>query len=90
MKILLTLSQLVFIDLVKDVDTFCIGTRTSIRARGEKVPEVHGADKTLDPHKKPEHQNLGKGATPKKSVLDLRQVIHTPAPSPISEEVPES
>ena len=36
---------------LRDVDTFCIGTRTSIKASGEKVPEIHGAYKTLDPHK---------------------------------------
>ena len=30
---------------LRDVDTFCIGTRTSIRTSGEKVPEIHGANK---------------------------------------------
>ena len=49
---------------LRDVDTFCIGTRTSVKASGEKVPEIHDADKTLDPHKKPEHQDFGKTKTP--------------------------
>ena len=31
-------------------------TRRSTRATGEAPPPVHGADKDLDPHKKPEHQ----------------------------------
>ena len=35
----------------RDVHTLSIGTRTLIRASGEKVPETHGTDKTLDPHK---------------------------------------
>ena len=33
-----------------------IGTRSSTKASGEKPPEVHGADKPLNPHLKPEHQ----------------------------------
>ena len=75
---------------LRDVDTFCIGTRTSIRASGEKVPEIHGADKTLNPHKKPEHQNFGKGATPKKSVCLLPIRVPTLKHQlPLSEEIPE-
>ena len=30
---------------LRDVETFCIGTRTSIKASGEKVPKIHGAHK---------------------------------------------
>ena len=33
-----------------------IGTRSSTKASGEKPPEVHSADKALDPNLKPEHQ----------------------------------
>ena len=37
-----------------------IGTRSSTKASGEKPPEVHGADKSLDPNLKPEHQSKSK------------------------------
>ena len=53
---------------LRDVDTFCIGTRASIKASGEKVPQIHGAHKTLNPHKKPKQQDFAKGKTPKKSM----------------------
>ena len=29
---------------LRDIDTFCIVTRASIKASGEKVQEIHGAD----------------------------------------------
>ena len=70
---------------IRDVDTFCIGTRTSIKASGEKVPEIHGADKTLDPHKKPEHQDFGKTKTPKKSMSTPACSVHTRTPAHIPE-----
>ena len=34
-----------------------ISTRSSTKASGEIPPEVHGADKPLDPNLKPEHQS---------------------------------
>ena len=37
-----------------------IGTRSSTKASGEKLPEVHGAGKPLDPNLKPEHQSRSK------------------------------
>ena len=37
-----------------------IGTRSSTKASGEKPPEVHDADKSLDPNLKPEHQSKSK------------------------------
>ena len=73
-----------------------IGTRSSTKASGEKSPEVHGANKPLDPNLKPEHQSksklpsiVGSGSpstSPKKTL--------TPKKSPrksvtISEEPPE-
>ena len=70
---------------LRDVDTFCIGTRTSIKASGKKVPEIHGADKTLDPHKKPEHQDFGKTKTPKESTPTPAHSIHARTPDPIPE-----
>ena len=41
-------------------EIFCIKTRTSSKASGETVGEVHGADKPLDPNYKPEHQSKSK------------------------------
>ena len=37
------------------LEMYNIGTRSSTKASGEKSPEVHGADKPLDPKLKPEH-----------------------------------
>ena len=42
------------------LEVYNIGTRSSIKASGEKPPEVHGADKPLDPNLKPEHQSRSK------------------------------
>ena len=42
---------------LRDVDTFCIGTR-AMKASGEKVPEIHGADKLLIPIKSLSTKNL--------------------------------
>ena len=39
------------------LEVYNIGTRSSTKASGEKPPEVHGADKPLDPNLKPEHQS---------------------------------
>ena len=50
---------------LRDIEDFCVGTRASVKARGEMVPEVHGVDKELDPHIMPEQQYVSKGATPK-------------------------
>ena len=41
-------------------EIFCIKTRVSVKALGETVGEVHGADKPLDPNYKPEHQSKSK------------------------------
>ena len=37
-----------------------ISTRSNTKASGEKPPEVHGAEKPLDPNLKPEHQSKSK------------------------------
>ena len=60
-------------------DIFCIKTRSSAKASGEQVSEVHGANKPLVPSYKPEHQSksmlpsvIGKQSpvkTPRKSIL---------------------
>ncbi len=36
-------------------------TRSQAKKNGEQVPEIHGIDKGLDPHLKPEHQDRNKG-----------------------------
>ena len=55
---------------LRDIETFCVGTRASVKARGETVSEVHGIEKELDPHIMPEQQYVSinatlKGAKPK-------------------------
>ena len=42
------------------LEVYNIGTGSSTKASGEKPPEVHGADKPLDPNLKPEHQSRSK------------------------------
>ena len=49
-----------FIDDRIGEDIFCIKTRSSAKASGEQVGEVHGADKPLNPNYKPEHQSKSK------------------------------
>ena len=61
---------------LRDIEGFCVGTRASVKARGETVPEVHGVDKELDPHIMPEQQYVSKGATPKGAKPN--SVIKTP------------
>ena len=71
-----------------------IGTRSSTKASGEKPPEVHGADKPLDPNLKREHQSelpsiVGSGSpskSPKKSLTPKRSPRKSVT---ISEEPPE-
>ena len=50
---------------LRDIEEFCVGTRASVKASGETVPEVHAVDMELDPHIMPEQQYVNKGATPK-------------------------
>ena len=74
------------------LEVYNIGTRSSTKASGEIPPEVHGADKLLDPNLKPEHQSRSKLP----SVVGAKSPtkIQTPKRSPrksvtISEEPPE-
>ena len=46
-----------FIDDRIGEDIFCLKTRSSAKASGEEVGEVHGENKPLDPNYKPEHQS---------------------------------
>ena len=58
-----------------------IGTRSAAKAKGEILPAVHGADKKLDPHKKPEHQKapkLVKQPAVTQPVASSPQVIEVP------------
>ena len=73
-----------------------IGTRSSTKASGEKPPEVHGADKPLDPNLKPEHQSKSKlpsivgSGSPSKSPKKSLTLKRSPRKSVIiSEEPPE-
>ena len=42
------------------LEVYNISTRSSTKASVEIPPEVHGADKPLDPNLKPEHQSKSK------------------------------
>ena len=42
------------------LEVYNISTRPSTKASGEIPPEVHGAEKPLDPNLKPEHQSKSK------------------------------
>ena len=48
------------LDTEIEFEVYNIGTRSSTKANGEKSPEVHGADKPLDPNLKPEQQSRSK------------------------------
>ena len=73
-----------------------IGTRSSTKVSGERPPEVHGADKPLDPNLKPEHQSKSKfpsiagsgssSKSPKKSLTPKRSPRKSVT---ISEQPPE-
>ena len=47
-------------DLTRTIDSgtdkYLVQTRSQAKSNGVKVPEVHGANKGLIPHVKPEHQ----------------------------------
>ena len=58
---------------LRDTETFCVGTRASLRARGEMVPVVHGVEKELDSHMKPEQQYSSKDGMPKKTLKTPKQ-----------------
>ena len=83
------------------LEVYNIGTRSSTKASGEKLPEVHGADKSLDPNLKTEHQArsklpsiVGSGSPSKSSPSKSPKKVTTPKRSPkknvtISEQPPE-
>ena len=78
------------------LEVYNIGTRSSTKASGENPPEVHGAEKPLDPNLKPEHQSKSKlpSIVGTKSPTKSPTKTHTPKRSPrksvtISEEPPE-
>ena len=75
------------------LEVYNISTRSSTKASGEIPPEVHGADKPLDPNLKPEHQSRSKlpsivGAkSPTKSPTKMQTPKRSPRKSvTISEE----
>ena len=71
-----------FLDTEIGLKVYNIGTRSSTKASSEKPPEVHSADKPLDPNLKPEHQSksklpsiVGSGSpskSPKKAITPKR------------------
>ena len=78
------------------LEVYNIGTRSSTKASGEKPPEVHGADKPLDPNLRPEHQSRSKlpsivgTKSPTKSPTKTQTSKRSPRKSvTISKEPPE-
>ena len=78
------------------LEMYNIGTRSSTKASGEKPPEVHGADKPLDPNFTPEHQSRSKlpsivgSGLPSKSPYKVTSPKSSPRKSvTISEQPPE-
>ena len=78
------------------LEVYNTGTRSSTKASGEKPPEVHGADKPLDPNLKPEHQSKSKlprivgSGLPSKSPKKATTPKRSPRKSvTISEQPPE-
>ena len=64
-------------------NAYCIGTRASAKAAGEVAPKVHGADKPLDPNRKPEHQGRSIRTTGCQHKVPLRVNQNThPIPTP--------
>ena len=39
-------------------DRYSVQTRSQVKASGIKLPEIHGANKSLDPHARPGRQKL--------------------------------
>ena len=78
------------------LEVYNISTRSSTKASGEIPPEVHGAEKPLDPNLKPEHQSKSKlpSIVGTKSPIKSPTKAQTPKRSPrksvtISKEPPE-
>ena len=58
-------------------------TRFHTKQDGVNLPEIHGADKAMDPHKKPEHQlQIAKPLTAPHIVPGVVQFTPAPAPKP--------
>ena len=84
-----------FLDGRISEDIFCIKTRSSAKASGEQVGEIHGANKPLDPNYKPEHQSKSKlpSVTRKSSPTKTprKPILRTPAePIPKALTTPKS
>ena len=78
------------------LEMYNIGTRSSTKASGEEPPEVHGADKPLDPNLKPEHESRSKlpsivgSGSPSKSPKKTLTPKRSPRKSvTVSEQPPE-
>ena len=72
-----------FIDDKMGEDIFCIKTRSSAKASGDEVGEVHGVNKPLDPNYKPEHQSKSKLPSVTGKLSPREPILKTPArPTP--------
>ena len=67
------------------LEVYNIGTRSSVKASGEKPPEVHGANKPLDPNLKPEHQSKSKLP----SIVGTKTPTKAPTKTQTTKEVQE-
>ena len=73
--ILISFCPMPIYNYMMDHDTLHVATRASTKASGEAPSKVHGTDKALNPHVKPEHQV--KVPTPKKA--SKAQLAHPPS-----------
>ena len=83
-------------------DKFLVQTRSQVRSSGIKLPEIHGANKDLDPHIQPGKQKsfpiqtVNKGMPthpiPKPQIgqgrAGLRRKVNTPQPIPLPHQLP--
>ena len=62
-------------------DIFCVKARASVKASGEIVGEVHGADQPLDPNYKPENESKSKLPGVKTSPIKTigKPILQTPS-----------
>ena len=66
------------------LEVYNIGTRSSTKASDEIPPEVHGADKPLDPNLKPEHQSKSKLP----SIVGTKTSIKSPTKAQTPKRIP--
>ena len=67
-----------------ETDKYLVQTRSQTKSSGVIIPKVHGIDKGLNLHMKPEHQNLATPSTCQKQPIDkgLPMTLYHLFPSP--------